>query len=652
MAEGSVDRATSTVGLIERGRAALTAHDWQGAYDALAEVDRTGALAGADLEALAQAAFFTARPDEVLEVLERAYAAYVAEDDQVRAAFLALELTRELGSRGRSSIAAAWMRRAERALEGHPESYATGYLALVRSDLARIHGDVDGAIALAEEAVAIGERTRDAELQAWGISGLGRLRIMSGAPADGIALLEEASIAAVSGELSPFASGVIACSMIAACRELTDYQRASEWIEATDRYCARQSVSGFPGACRIHKAEIVAQSGGWARAERELEVATSELGPYKAGPPLADGYYALGEVRRLRGDLEGAEEALREAHALGRMPYPALALVRLAQGRQSAARSAIDGALATEVSDRLGRVKLLPALVEIALAGGDVAAARAAADELGELVTGYDYPAPQASAEASLGRVLLAEGDAAGAARALRVAMERWRKVPNPYEVARCRRHLAAALRALGDGEDAALELDAARDELERLGAVIDLAELDAVRRRAAAPAKVHRTFLFTDIVGSTRLAEALGDEAWEGLLAWHDRTIRGHVDADGGRIVTSTGDGFFAAFEASRAAIDCAIAIQRALADHRASSGFALDVRIGIHAADATERGDDFSGVGVHVAARVAALAAPREILATAETITEAGLTVAMTREAELKGVTGPVQVAAVDWT
>ena len=100
---------------------------------------------------------------------------------------------------------------------------------------------------------------------------LGELKIASGSTSEGFALMEEASFAAVNGELTPFTSGVTACRMISACRDLTDYRRATEWIEATEKYCKRQSVSGFPGVCRIHRAEVTAVSGAWERAEQELQ---------------------------------------------------------------------------------------------------------------------------------------------------------------------------------------------------------------------------------------------------------------------------------------------------------------------------------------------------------------------------------------------
>jgi class 3 adenylate cyclase len=158
---------------------------------------------------------------------------------------------------------------------------------------------------------------------------------------------------------------------------------------------------------------------------------------------------------------------------------------------------------------------------------------------------------------------------------------------------------------------------------------------------------------MFTDIVGSTSLAEAIGDRAWERLLRWHDDMLRGQVATGGGEIVNSTGDGYFAAFGSAPAAVRCAISIQRALADHGSTTGFAPAVRIGLHTAEANRRGTDYSGKGVHVAARISALAEGGEILATTETLTEAGdVAVADARTATVKGVRDPVSFARVDWS
>ena len=639
------------------GKTALARHAWQQAFDELSRADREGNLSGADLESLAEAAFFAAHAELEIEIMERAFKAHLAEGNDLRASYVALSLARSYWFAGKPSIASAWGRRGERLLEGKPESYAHGYLALGKSELASTSGNIEEALALAEQAVGIAGRAAQADLQAFALTNLGKLKIATGATNDGMALMEEASISAVNGDLSPFATGATCCTMIAACRDLTDYRRASEWTEATEKYCERQSVSGFPGVCRIHRAEVVALSGAWERAEQELRRATDELTGYNAIPPLADGLYAIGEIRRLKGDFEGAESSLREAHSLGKTPQPALALIRLAEGKVKAAATAINSAVAEESWDQWAKVRLLPAQVEIAVAAGDPALARSAAEELTRIVETYKSPALEAGKHQAWARVLLAEGDAAGAAREARAAVRDWREVAIPHEVARARAILAKALRAAGDLDSADFELRAARDDFARLGAKPDEdaaeRELQAVVERRTGPVQARMTFMFTDVVGSTNLAELLGDHAWERLLRWHDDTLRALVAKRGGEIVNSTGDGFFVAFDSARRGIECARSIQEALAEHRQETGFAISVRIGLHTAEANRRGADYSGVGVHLAARVAALAGGGQILATADTLAEAGdVSTTDTRDASLRGVSAPVGIATVTWS
>jgi class 3 adenylate cyclase len=656
MTEASPPIAAAPPTPLQAGHDALARHDWLEAYERLSVADREGSLSGADLEELALAAFFAAHADVELEVTERAFKAHEAEGNELRAAYLAIDVARKYGYVGKISIASAWLRRAERILGPDGDTYAHGYLALIRSEVAALTGDGETALELAERAVEIGTSAADADLKASAQTNLGALKIASGATFDGFALMEEASIAAVNGELSPLTSGVTTCRLIGACRDMTDYRRASEWIEATEKYCERQSLSGFPGVCRIHRAEVEAVGGAWERAEQELERATTELGAYRATPPQADGFYAIGDIRRLRGDFEGAETALREAHTRGRSPQPALALIRLAEGKVKAAAAAINAAVAEETWDRWARARLLPAQVEIAIAAGDVGRARTAVDELAEIVVGYPSPALEAGRRVALARVLLVEGDSPGAAHELRAAVKGWREVGAPYEVARARAILSRALRASDNDDDADLELHAALEEFRRLGARIDLEfaerELRDAEDRRSGPLTATKTFMFTDIVASTNLAEALGDQAWERLLRWHDDMLRAQVVSGGGEIVNSTGDGFFAAFDSARSGVACAISIQRALLEHRASTGFALSVRIGLHTAEANRRGTDYSGKGVHVAARVGALAQGGEILATAETLAEAGnVPVSDARMAQVKGVAAPVSLATIAW-
>lgn len=171
------------------------------------------------------------------------------------------------------------------------------------------------------------------------------------------------------------------------------------------------------------------------------------------------------------------------------------------------------------------------------------------------------------------------------------------------------------------------------------------------LRGKAGPSRRVLKTFMFTDIVGSTNLVEALGDEAWETLLRWHDGMLRELFAAHQGEEVSSTGDGFFVGFDSPDQALTTAVAIQRRLAEHRAKNGFAPQIRIGLHASDATQAGTSFSGKGVHEAARIAALAAGGEILASVATVADSQVPTSAPRSVMLKGLSEPMEVVAVDW-
>jgi class 3 adenylate cyclase len=161
---------------------------------------------------------------------------------------------------------------------------------------------------------------------------------------------------------------------------------------------------------------------------------------------------------------------------------------------------------------------------------------------------------------------------------------------------------------------------------------------------------KLARTFMFTDIVDSTKLVEALGEEKWKKLLGWHDRKLGELIDAAGGEVIKQTGDGYFAAFQSPSAALDAALSIQRALDEHEP---LAPDVRIGLHTGGAFHRSDeDYAGEGVHMAARIGALAGAGEILVSKDSLGGASrFQVSEPRAEILKGFEDPVELVAVEW-
>jgi class 3 adenylate cyclase len=293
------------------------------------------------------------------------------------------------------------------------------------------------------------------------------------------------------------------------------------------------------------------------------------------------------------------------------------------------------------------------AQVEVAIAAADLKTARAALDELEQIVDAYKIggrraPAFDATVHVASGRIKLAEGDSEGATRCLQRARDGWQKVGAPYETAQARMSLGLAFRRLGDEHAATAELEAALATFERLGAKLDAERVKELLGRV----EVRRTFLFTDIVDSTKLLETLGDEKWKKLLARHDELVRERIVESGGEVIKKTGDGFFASFDNPKRAIEAAVAIQRALA----AEIVAPDVRIGAHTGSAFQTGaesTDYGGQGVHAAARIGAAAGPAEILVSRETLDGIGsvFRLSQPRAEVLKGFERPVDVVSVEW-
>jgi DNA-binding NarL/FixJ family response regulator len=195
-------------------------------------------------------------------------------------------------------------------------------------------------------------------------------------------------------------------------------------------------------------------------------------------------FYQLAELHRLRGEFAQAEEAYREASHAGHEPQPGLALLRLAQGQVAAATAAIRRAV-DEAQDHATRARLLSAYVDVMLAVDDVAAARGGADELTEIAVALGAPLLHAVAASATGAALLADGETRAALTTLRQAWSAWQELEVPYEAARARVLIGQGCRELADTDSAAMELDAARRVFEQLGAVPELARVEALSRTA-----------------------------------------------------------------------------------------------------------------------------------------------------------------------
>jgi class 3 adenylate cyclase len=635
---------------LEAGREAAQRRAWRDAYDLLGRADEEGRLAAEDIESLADAAWWTGHLEEAIALRERAYAAFVEADEPRRAAMVAVPLAMDYGLRGQLSVSGGWIARGERLLADEPEGVEHGYLSLMRGTNSLDLGELGRAGEAFHRARELGTRYGDRSLESMGLVFEGAIKVWTGDVESGLAILDEATAAATTGELNPIATGIIYCVTIDSCQALGDCGRASEWTDVANRWCDRLDVTGFPGACRVHQAQILRLRGDWPKAEEQAVQACEELHDYNRSVTAA-GFYEIGEIRRRQGNFAAAEEAYRKADDLGRDPQPGLALLRLAQGKVDAASSAIRRALADEQIDPLSRSRRIPAQIEIALAAGEIRRAREATDELEAIADNYRVdgrrtPVFEGAVQLADGRIRLAEHDWAGAATALRAARDTWNKVGAPYETAQARMLLGLAYRGEGDEDGAKEELAVAKTTFERLGAVLDLQRTSELLGESS----TRRTFMFTDIVDSSKLVEVLGESKWAKLLAWHDRTLRELIEEAGGEVIKQTGDGYFAAFQTPSTALEAAARIQRALDEHEP---LAPDIRIGVHTGGAFHKDDaDYTGQGVHVAARIGALAGGGEILVSRESLDGGSpFPVSEPRSAELKGFEGEVELVAVDW-
>ena len=470
---------------IVTARDAVARAAWADAYAGFHQVD-VESLRGSDLEAFADAAWWGSNLAESLELRQRAYSAYVSEGEELAAAACAARVSVEHFLRNEPAIGMGFLKRTERHMQGRSDCVELGYLAMLHAAIAGFSGDADVAIEQAEQAIEIGQRFGDPNVVGMSIHLEGLAMIDEGRIGDGVALLDEAMALVIAGELDPYFTGIVYCSVISACLELSDLGRAAEWSDASRTWYERLPPdSPFPGMCRVNLAEVASLRGAWLEAEAEARGAVAQL--LEVDPTYAAlAFFQLGEILRRSGDLVGAEQAFVRALELGVDPQPGLALLRLSQGKPDTALTALRLTLTAE-RQPARRARLLAALAEVAVEAGAVDEARTAIDELTGL-TDDDIPVFAAMIAGATGRVQLAEGDITGALASLRRATTIWQDLRLPYETARTRVVFGRALRAAGDEDGARGAFQAARATFEELGAASDAAEAGAL---AAGPSQL-----------------------------------------------------------------------------------------------------------------------------------------------------------------
>jgi ATP/maltotriose-dependent transcriptional regulator MalT len=512
---------------IERGRAAFARKAWSEAFDLLTEADLETPLGLDDLEMAGFAAQYSGHDEVANELASRIHRAALKTGDFARAARMAFWIGMSFLQRGEVTQGGGWLGRSAHLLDEHGLDTVTwGYLS-IPDGIRQVESDAAGALAAFERAAAYAERFGDVDLGAMARLGRGRSLIALGETKMGLALLDDVMVAVMSDELSPLVTGIVYCGSIEAFTEIYDLRRAQDWTQALSDWTERQSDRlPFRGRCLVYRSALMRFHGDWSTALDEARRAEERLLRPPPEPAVGEAYYEQAELHRLRGDFSAAETAYREASQWGRRPEPGLALLLLARGRREAARTMIERAL-EEAADDIARVKLLPAVGEIALATGD----RARAGEAVEGLTAAQEarPAPMLAATLACldGEVRAANGNARAALGLFRSAESLWQELDGPYDLARVRTDLGQALLALGDVDSAALEFDAALRTFRELGAEPDIRR---VERLADRPASLPGGL-------STREAEVLGlvagghtNRAIASALGISERTVDRHV--------------------------------------------------------------------------------------------------------------------------
>jgi len=473
-AENSVrDRA------LARARDAIRGQAWSAAFAAFVEADRQTPLACEDLELLSTAGHLTGRDAESGEALARAHQGYLARGEIRRAVRCAAWLSFVAQLRGDSAQASGWRSRGRRLLEQEGDCVEKGYLLLPVGMAAVQQRDLEAAHAAFLEAGAIAQRFGDRDLASLGLQGQGRVLVRRGEISRGVALLDEAMVAVMAGEVSPIVAGGIYCSVIDACGEIFDLRRAQEWTAALEQWCSSQpDMVPYRGHCLIRRAEIMQMRGAWPDALLEARSACERLSQPVPKPAVGAAFYRKAEMHRLLGEFEEAEEAYRAAAQWERVPRPGLALLHLARGQVKAAQSDIRHVVELTIEPGK-RAEALTAQAEIAIAAHDLVSARAAADELSKIASRIAAEYLLAVDSYTQAALLLAEGEAQDSLVLLRRALASFQHLEAPYEAARAQVLLARAHQKLGNPESAAHELHAARTTFRRLGAATDLAQIE-----------------------------------------------------------------------------------------------------------------------------------------------------------------------------
>jgi ATP/maltotriose-dependent transcriptional regulator MalT len=537
--------ADQTLESLDAGWQALADGAWEDArvhfVAALGQEETAAALEG-----LGWAAWWLNDVPVTFDARERAYRRYREDADNRAAARMAVSLAADhFLRRGEHAVADGWFQRAHRLLDGLDPAPEHAVLAIWESYVAVIfHHDTATARQLGSQARALAGSLGVIDLEMLAQASLGFATVCEGDITEGMRLLDEATAAAVAGEMTdPDAIVTTCCYLISACERVRDYDRAAQWCDRAIRLADRWSYRFMFAYCRSHYAAVLIWRGAWPEAETELESATGELAA--TFPAMAaEGIARLAELRRRQGRIEEAQALLDRLDA---QPLRALGSKLALLGRAALALDRGDPMTAIDLAervlrgvpagDRVERIDGLELLARAQAARGDHAQAIRTMAELRAITDAIATPSLHAVASHVEGVIAAARADYDEARRRFEDAVDLFDAGGAPYEAACSHLELANVLAAVERSDAAVREAQAALTVLGQIGAARAHERAAALLRHLEASTS-ERAGNTSAAAGLTRremevlrlVAQGLSDKEAATALSLSEHTVHRHI--------------------------------------------------------------------------------------------------------------------------
>lgn len=461
------------------GRAALARGAWGDArvcFEAAFRNEETPE----SLEGLGMAAWGISDAAATFAARQQAYRLYRQRDDCRGAARMAAHLAIDyLYFRGEDAIARGWIQRGHRLLVGLEPGLELGWLAVSE---AQIMGGSDHDYVtmgrLCAQAAELGKSLGDTGLEMLALANDGVSLVAQGKISEGMRQLDEATLAAVTGEMADIdATCTTCCCLIFACEMTRDFERAAQWVEQLRALAAQWSHPTMFTFCRVHYAGFLIWHGSWAEAEVALLASIAELDtqPAFAGEAIL----RLAGLRCLQGQFDAAEALFEQAAS---PPFRALTgdYYLLGQAAMAFAHNEVETAIdlaerflrAITREGRLERVPGLELLFQALVMRGEFAQAEVILAELQDVAASVNTQPMQASARFAEGTLAAATANYHAAKRCFEDAVDLWTRSGAPFETAQARMGLAQSLVALGRNQAAEQQTSEALNVLNQLGAL------------------------------------------------------------------------------------------------------------------------------------------------------------------------------------